>query len=69
MPKCIDRRTIEHWRDGECIARIKVTEAMIHRNEDGAAQVIFPPGTIVLATGDELHFNAEGLVECLKGGQ
>jgi len=66
MPKRVDRRTIEHWRDGECIARIEVTENMIERTADGTARVTFPPGQIVLATGDELHFDAEGLVECLK---
>jgi hypothetical protein len=69
MPKRIGRRTIEHWRDGECIARIKVTDDMIQRNEDGTARVVFPPGNITLATGDELHFDVDGLVECLQGGK
>ena len=32
---------------------------MIQRNEDGTARVVFPPGNIVLATGDELHFDVE----------
>jgi hypothetical protein len=69
VPKRIGRRTIEHWRDGECIARIEVTEKMIQRNEDGTARVVFPPGNIVLATGDELHFDVDGLIERLKGGK
>jgi len=69
MPKRIGRRAIEHWRDGECIARIEIADEMIQRNEDGSARVIFPPGTIILATSDELHFDAAGLVECLKGGK
>jgi len=69
MPKRVGRRIIEHWRDGECIARIKVTDDMIQRNEDGTARVVFPPGNITLATGDELHFDVDGLVECLQGGK
>jgi hypothetical protein len=69
MPKRIGRRAIEHWRDGECIARIEVTERMIQRSEDGTARVVFPPGQIVLATGDELHFDIDGLVEGLRGVQ
>ena len=69
MPKRVGRRIIEHWRDGECIARIEVTEKMIERGEDGTARVVFPPGNITLATGDELHFDVDGLVECLQGGK
>jgi len=38
MPKRVGRRTIEHWRDGECIARIEVTDDMIQRSEDGTAR-------------------------------
>ncbi len=68
MPKRVGRRTIEHWRDGECIARIEVADHMIQHSEDGTARVVFPPGNIVLATGDELHFDVEGLIERLKGG-
>ena len=67
MPRRVGRRTIEKWRDGECIARIKVTDDMIQRNEDGTARVVFPPGNVVLATGDELHFDVDGLIEHLKG--
>lgn len=67
MSKRIGRRTIEHWRDSECIARIEVSDGMIQRNGDGTARVVFPPGNIVLATGDELHFDVDGLIERLKG--
>jgi hypothetical protein len=69
MPKRIGRRTIEHWRDGECIARINVTADMIQHNSDGTARVVFPPGNITLATRDELHFDVDGLIECLQGGE
>lgn len=47
--------TIEHHRDGECIARWKVTEQMIQREGD-MARIVFPLGQIVLASYDELHF-------------
>lgn len=67
MPKRVGRRIIEHWRDGECIAKVEVTEKMIQRNEDGTARVVFSPGSITLATGDELHFDVDGLTERLKG--
>lgn len=67
MPRRIGRRIIEHWRDGECIARIAVTERMIQRNENGTASIVFPPGQTVMATGDELVFDVEGLIEWLKG--
>jgi len=67
MPKRVGRRIIEHRRDGECIAKVEVTEEMIQRNEDGTARVVFTPGNIVLATGDELHFDVDGLIERLKG--
>ena len=63
MPKRVGRRTIEHWRDGECIAKIEVMEKMIERCSDGTARVVFPPGRLVLTTGDELHFDVDGLVE------
>jgi hypothetical protein len=66
MPKRVGRRTIEHWRDGECIARVEITEKMIQRNGDGKARVVFPPGNIVLATGDELRFDVDSLIENLK---
>jgi len=67
MPKRLGGQTIEHWRDGECIAHVEVTDKMIERCGDGTARVVFPPGNIVLATGDELHFDVDGLIERLKG--
>jgi hypothetical protein len=66
MTKPLDRRTIEHWRDGECIAIWPVKESMIQRSRDGTCRIVFPPGQIVLVTGDELHFDVEGIIECLS---
>jgi len=66
MPKRVGRRIIEHWRDGECIAKVEITGEMIERSEDGTARVTFPPGRFILTTGDELHFDVEGLIECLR---
>jgi hypothetical protein len=66
MPKRVDRWTIEHWRDGECIETIEVTDRMMECSEDGTARIVFPPGLIVLATDDELHFDADGIVERLR---
>jgi hypothetical protein len=66
MPKRVDRKVIEHWRDGDLIESIQITEDMIQLSENGTARVIFPPGQITLATGDELHFDAEGIIERLK---
>ncbi len=62
MAKQIDRHTIEHWRDGECIGKAEVTEHMVQRSLD-ACRVVFPPGGVTLATGDELHFDRYGLIE------
>ena len=67
MPKRVGRSTIEHWRDGERIAKIEVTGKMIERAADGTCRVVFPPGTITLDTGDELHFDIDGLIERLVG--
>ena len=66
MPKRIGYHTVEHWRDGDCIAKIEVTEKMIQHCEDGTSRVVFPPGGIILATGDELHFDIDGLIESLR---
>ena len=66
MPQRPGRWTIEHWRDGECIERLAVTDKMIQRCDDGTCRVVFPPGCVVLATGDELHFDADGLIERLQ---
>ena len=67
MPKRVGRYTIEHWRDGEVIEKVEFTGAMIEHCDDGTARVVFPPGCIELVTGDELHFDCEGLVELLRG--
>jgi len=52
--------TIEHHRDGECIARWKVTERMIQREGD-TTRIIFPLGQIVLAGYGELHVCLDGV--------
>jgi hypothetical protein len=64
MPKKVGRFTIEHWRDGECIARVELDNKVIQCGKDGC-RVVFPPGTITLSTGDELHFDADGLIDRL----
>ena len=69
MPKRIGRRTIEHWRDGECIARIEVTEKMIQRNEDGTARVVFPPGNIVTGDGRRVALRRGRTGRVLEGSQ
>lgn len=66
MPKRLGHRIIEHWRDGECICRIEVTDKMIEQCADGSARVVFPPGQVTLTTGDELHFDVDGLIESLQ---
>ena len=48
MPKRVGRFTIEHWRDGECIRKVEVTNKMVERSADGTCRVVFPPGTIIL---------------------
>jgi hypothetical protein len=65
MPKRVERSTIEQWRDGECIRKINVTDATVERSDDGACRVVFPPGGLTLASGDELHFDIDGLIERL----
>jgi hypothetical protein len=67
MPKRVERQTIEHWRDGECIERYDIQSAAIQRVEDGTCRIVFPPGCIELATGDELHFDADDLIRWLRG--
>ena len=61
----VDRYTIEHWRDDELFEKVTLTKENIHRNEDGTGFIVFPPGFIGLATGDELHFDCDGLMELL----
>ena len=65
MSKRVERNAIEHWRDGELIGRVALTSMMIERREDGTCYVVFPPGTVILNTGDELHFDIDGLIERL----
>jgi hypothetical protein len=62
----MDRLTIEHWRDGEVIKKIALSRLNVQR-ENGIARVVFPPGTITLATNDELRFDPQGIAEFLKG--
>lgn len=62
MPK---RCTVEHWREGEVIARVEVTRGMLERCGDGTCRVVFPPGFVTLTTGDELHFDVDGLIDRL----
>jgi hypothetical protein len=64
MPKKVGRFTIEQWRDGECIARITKDNLVIEHGKD-ACRVIFPPGGLTLGSGDELHFDAAGLIDWL----
>ena len=65
MSKRVGRNVIEHWRDGELVGRVELTSTMIERCDDGACYVVFPPGTVILNTGDELHFDVDGLIERL----
>ena len=67
MPTRVGCRTIEHWRDGECIARIEVTENMIQRNEDGTAGSCSRRGTSFWQRETSLHFDVDGLIDRLKG--
>jgi hypothetical protein len=64
MPKKVGRFCVEHWRDGECIAKVEMKNLVIERDKD-ACRVVLPPGSIVLATGDELRFDPDGLIELL----
>ena len=65
MPKRVKPQTIEHWRDGESIQKLELTSKMVERLPDGTCRVSFPPGQILLNTGDELHFDIDGLAEWL----
>jgi len=56
---------VEHWRDGEKIASFDLAARNIVRR-NGAARVVFPPGTITLAANDELRFDPQGLVKSLQ---
>jgi hypothetical protein len=65
MSKRVGRYVIEHWRDDELVGRVELTSTMIERRDDGTCFVVFPPGTVILNTGDELHFDVDGLIERL----
>jgi hypothetical protein len=56
---------IEHWRDGDCIKRVALSSDKV-TIMDGAARIVFPPGQIVLATDDELHFDIHELIDVLS---
>jgi len=60
--KCI----IEHWRDGECIERFEFTNETITAGTDGEIHITFPPGSVVLATEDELRFNLQDAIDVLN---
>jgi hypothetical protein len=60
----VGRFVIEHWREDELIEKITLTKKHIQR-KDGTGIIVFPPGCIELATGDELHFDCDGLAELL----
>ena len=66
MSNRVGRHTIEHWRDGELIEKVEFATDMIERREDGTGCVEIPAGFIELATGDQLRFDCEGLIDLLK---
>ena len=66
MPKRVSRYAIEHWRDGELVAKLILTKDHFRRQPDGTGCVLFPPGHIELATGDELRFDCNDLIELLN---
>lgn len=61
----MSKAVIEHWRDGECIERLVVTEAHLQRVGD-VTKIVSPPGMFILATDDELHFRAREVIEVLE---
>ncbi len=61
----MSKAVIEHWRDGECIERLVVTEAHLQQVGD-VTKIVFPPGMFILATDDELRFRAKEIVEVLE---
>ena len=44
--------------------KVDMKKLVIERDKD-ACRVVLPPGSIVLATGDELRFDPDGLIELL----
>jgi len=61
----MSKAVIEHWRDGECIERLVVTETHLQRVGD-VTRIVFPPGMFILATDDELRFRAREVIEVLE---
>ncbi len=62
MEHCI----IEHWRDGERIAKYDMTKQEVQQVA-GQVRIVLPPGTITFTTGDELRFNPQALIDqCQK---
>jgi len=61
----MSKAVIEHWRDGECIERLVVTEIHLQRVGD-VTRIVFPPGMFILATDDELRFRAHEVIEVLE---
>ena len=62
------RFTIEHWRDGECIKRISLSDLVANiKTENGVTRIVLPPGGLTLATNDELRFDPQGIAEFLDG--
>lgn len=51
--------TLEHWRDGEILEKVELTASMFKQRKNGTIVVKMPPGSITLATEDELHFKPE----------
>lgn len=61
----MSKAVIEHWRDGERIERLVVTETHLQRVGD-VTRIVFPPGMFILATDDELRFRAREVIEVLE---
>ena len=60
----IGKACVEHWREGERIAKLDLADLTFECDGD-ASRIIFPPGSITLATHDELHFDLGGVIERL----
>ena len=65
MPQRPGRWNIEHWRDGECVERLAVTDKMIQRCDDGTCRVVFPPGCIVLGPKGYIEMK-EGVIRAQR---
>lgn len=58
---------IEHWRDGEKIGQLEITQIVSQFDGIESVCVVVPLGGITLASFDELHFNIDSLIEALTG--